>query len=80
MSETSLVQPGTFIYLPTWGNNILATTDTAFFGSDFSICVVCPSEVDKKLVPAISGNLMKKSKLPPQGRSHSSLEAVDPHP
>ena len=26
----------------TWGNNILATTDTSFFGSDFSICDVYP--------------------------------------
>ena len=32
-----------------WGNNILATIDTPFVGSDFSICVVCPSEVDKKM-------------------------------
>ena len=32
----------------TWENNILGTTDTPFLGSDFSICVVCPSEVDTK--------------------------------
>ena len=55
-------------------------TDTPFFGSDFSICVVCSSEFDKKWVPGISGNLMVKSKLPPQSGSHSSLEAVEPHP
>ena len=42
VSETTVVYP------ETWGNNILATTDTRFFGSDFSICVACPSEVDKK--------------------------------
>ena len=60
---------------------MLATTDTPFFGSDFSICVIiCPSEVDKKRVPAISGNLMVKSKLPSQSGFHSSLEAVEPHP
>ena len=64
----------------TRGKNILVTTDTPFFGSDFSIYVVCPSEVDKKWVPAISENLMIKSKLPPQSSSHSSLEAVEHHP
>ena len=63
-----------------WGNNILATTDSPFFGSDFSICVVCSSEVDKKWVTATSGDLMVKSKPPPQSGSHSSLEAVKPHP
>ena len=31
-----------------------------------------------KLLPEISGNLVVKSKLPPQ--SGSSLEAVEPHP
>ena len=31
-----------------------------------------------KVVPGISGNLVVKSKLPPQ--SGSSLEAVEPHP
>ena len=46
----------------TEGNNILATTDTPFFGSGFSICVVCPSEVDKKWVPAISGKLANDKK------------------
>ena len=53
-------------------------TDTPFFGSDFGICVVHPSEIDKKWVPVISGNLMVKSKLPPW--SGSSLGAVEPHP
>ena len=50
------------------------------FGSDFGIFVVRPSEVYKKWVglPAISTNLMVKSKLPPQ--SGSSFEAVEPHP
>ena len=51
-----------------------------FFGSDFSNCVVCPPEVDKKWVPAIFVNLIVKSKLPPQSDSHSSLEAVEHHP
>ena len=46
VSDTSVVWPENFIYL--WGNNILGTTDTPLFGSDFSICVVCPSGVDKK--------------------------------
>ena len=78
VSDTSVVWPENFIYL--WGNNILGTTDTPLFGSDFSICVVCPSGVDKKWVPEISGNLMVKNKLPPQSGSHSSLEAVEPHP
>ena len=50
---------------------------TPFFGSDFGVCVVCPSEVDKKWVPAISRNLMVKSRLPPQ--SDSSLETVELH-
>ena len=27
----------------TWGYNNLVTTDTPFFGSDFSVCVVRPS-------------------------------------
>ena len=63
-----------------WENDILAATDTPFFGRDFSICVVCSSEIDKKWIPRISGNLMVKNKLPPQTISHSSLEAVEPHP
>ena len=50
---------------------------TPFVGSDFGVCVVCPSEVDKKWVPAISRNLMVKGKLPPQ--SGSSLETVELH-
>ena len=58
----------------------MATTDTPFFGSGFSICVVCPSEIDKKWVPPISVNLMVKIKLPPQSGSHSSLEPIEPHP
>ena len=53
-------------------------SDTPFFGSNFGICVVRPSEDDKKWVPAISGNLMVKCKLPPQ--SGSSLDEVEPHP
>ena len=71
VSDTSVaIAPETFIYLS--GNNILATTDTPFFGSVFALFVI---EVDKKWVPAISGrNLMIKSKLSPQSGSHSSLE------
>ena len=58
----------------------MARTDTLFFESDFSICVVCPSEVDKRWVPAIYGELMVKSKLPPQSDFNSSPEAVEPRP
>ena len=50
--------------------------NTPFFGSEFGICVAHPSEVDKKRVPTISGNLMVKRKVPHQIGFHSSLEAV----
>ena len=69
-------------HLSTWRNNILATYDRyPFLWIRFRylfVFFVLPAEVDKKWGPVFSGNLMVKSRLPPQGGS--SLEAVEHNP